>query len=141
MRREDFKKLPNFTYQEMLDHYRSKGYSTWGAKQEIAKVKFSFMKKLQKFRTLIGRPVFFNSLTDGKHVKGSVHYLAIAGDIWIGGKGKLNFNKLFQYAIDAGFQGIGYYPFWNRPGFHLDDRKNGFKCWLRNKAGQYVGLI
>jgi len=141
MTRNEFKKLPNFSYQEMHDHFISKGFSSFGAKQQIARVKFTFMKKLQKFRTLIGRPVFFNCLTEGKHAANSSHYKAEAADIRIGGKGKINWNKIFQHAVTAGFQGIGWYKYWNTPGFHVDDRKGGFKCWIRDKTGKYLGLI
>ncbi len=141
MTREEFRKLPNFGYQEMLNHFKSKGFSTWGAKQQVARVKFSFMKKLQRFRTLINRPVFYNCLTEGKHAKNSSHPKGEAGDIRIGGKGKINWNKMFQAAVEAGMKGIGFYPFWNTPGLHVDDRKGSFKCWKRLKNGKYVGLI
>ena len=144
MTREDFKKLRNFGYQEMLDHFKSKGFSTWGAKLQVARMKFSFMKKLQRFRSLIGRPVFYNCLTEGKHAKNSSHYRAEAADIRIGGKGKINWNNMLQCAVEAGMKGIGYYPNWNTPGLHLDDRKGVFKCWKRIKVGGkkvYRGLI
>ena len=145
MRREDFKKLSNFTYQEMQDHYTGKGFSVWGARQQIARVKFSAMKKLQKFRTLVKRPVLYNCITEGKHVKNSSHPRGIAFDIRIGGKGAINFNNILQCAIEAGFKGIGYYPNWlpNR-GFHLDDRLGVFKIWKRilvNKKKVYRGII
>jgi len=139
MIREDFRTLKNFSYQELLNHYQSKGFSRFGSGIEIQKIKKSAMKKLQKLRTAIDRPIFFNSITEGKHSKNSAHYQGIAFDVRIGGK--VNFNKVFQFAVDAGFQGIGHYPHWNKPGFHFDERKSGFKCWLRNKDGKYVGII
>jgi len=141
MKREQFKMLPNFSYQELINHYKSKGFDQFRAGIEISKIKYSALKKVQKLRTLIGRPIFFNSITEGKHVKNSAHYSGIAFDIRIGGKGAINWNKMFQYAVDAGFKGIGYYPFWNIPGFHVDDRPCGFKCWKRLKNGKYVGFL
>jgi len=150
MRREDFKRLngnkkSNFTYQEMHDFFVSKGFTTWGAHLQILRVSYAAMKKLQKFRTLIKRPVYFNSITEGGHVKGSIHFLGKAFDIRIGGKGAINWNNMIQCAIEAGFKGIGYYPNWkpNR-GLHLDDRSGLFKIWKRIKVkGKkvYRGLI
>lgn len=103
------------------------------------------MKKLQKFRTLIKRPVYFNCITEGRHASNSSHYKAEAFDIRIGGKGSINWNNILQCAIEAGFKGVGYYPNWkpNR-GFHLDDRKGLFKVWKRIKVkGKkvYRGII
>jgi len=145
MRKSQFRKLKNFTYQEMYDFFIGKGYTTWGARHQIARVSFAAMKKLQKFRTLIKRPVYFNSITDGEHKKGSIHFLGKAFDIRIGGKGRINWNKMLQFAIDAGFRGIGYYPNWApNKGLHLDDRLGLLKLWKRIKvAGKkvYRGLI
>jgi len=145
MNREQFKKLPNFTYQEMYDHFISKGFRNFEAKRQIARVKYSFMKKLQAFRTRINRPVYFNCLTEGVHVAGSTHGLGIAGDIRIGGRGPINWNNMLQIAIDVGFKGIGYYPNWKpNKGLHLDDRPGPFKMWKRiivNKKKVYRGLI
>lgn len=145
MRRVDFEKLPNFSYREMFDHFIGKGFYTFQARREIEKVKFSFMKKLQAFRILIGRPVRFNCLTEGKHVRGSVHGLGLAGDVRIGGRGAINWNKMFQFAVSAGFKGIGWYPNWKpNKGLHLDDRPGLFKMWKRirvNGKKVYRGLI
>jgi len=141
MIRSDFSKLKNFTYGEMFNFFMDKGFSIDQTYAHIAKVKFSFMRKVQKFRTLIGRPVRFNSLTDGTHAKKSMHYLGRAVDLRIGGKAAINWNKMVQHALTAGLTGIGYYPFWNTPGLHVDDRDGGVKLWKRLKNGKYVGFI
>lgn len=141
MIKSDFDKLPNFSYQEMYLHYRNKGFSLLASSDHVSKVKLSFMIKLQKFRTLINRPIHFNCLTEGRHVKNSAHYSGIAADIRISGRGAINWNKMLQFAIDARFNGIGWYPCWNTPGLHLDDRKGDFKCWYRDSEGKYKGLI
>jgi len=141
MIREDFRRLRNFSYQEVLDHYISKGFTVSMAKIEIGKIKLSAMLKLQKFRTRINRPVYFNCITEGKHAPGSAHYRFIAFDIRIGGKGKINWNNMIEAAIDVGFKGIGYYPFWNTPGMHVDDRTTSFQIWKRISTGKYVGVV
>lgn len=33
--------------------------------------------------------------------------------------------------------GLGVYPFWNNPGFHLDGRGRRVR-WIRNKDGEYI---
>jgi len=32
--------------------------------------------------------------------------------------------QFYDLAVECGFTGIGFYPFWNEPGFHLDVRCN-----------------
>lgn len=141
MRKEDFNALPNFTYNEVYNHYISKGFSPAAADKEIRLTKKGLFVKLQRFRTAIGRPIYFNCLNEGKHSKSSQHYEKNAADIRIGGKGAIRWNTMCEIAIDCGFKGIGYYPFWNKPGLHLDDRKTGFQMWVRDKAGKYIGFI
>jgi len=141
MTEQQFLLLPNISYLEIFNFYRKKGFDAPTAYKEIKKIKFSFMKKIQKFRTLIGRPIRFNSITEGKHAKNSSHPKGIAGDIRIGGKGAINWNKMVQHALTCGFVGIGYYPFWNTPGLHLDTRAGGIKLWKRLRNGKYVGFI
>ena len=35
---QDFKKLPNFSYQELINHYKTKGFSNSDAEKEIEKI-------------------------------------------------------------------------------------------------------
>jgi len=44
----------------------------------------------------------------------------------------------FTFAVDSHiFTRVGFYPFWNSPGLHLD-LKNETLYWYRNKSGLYV---
>ena len=144
MKKQDFDKLANFTYSEVYFFYKSKGLNPL---KEIPKIKKSLFVKLQKFRDLlkaegINRPILFNSITDGRHAKNSEHGRGNAVDVRLGGRGRINWNKVYQCAVESGFKGIGYYPTWkpNR-GFHLDNRKGSFKTWTRTSGGKYTGII
>jgi len=139
MKRSDFKQLPNFTYYEILLHYFNKGFSRQQAEREIARIPLNWFKKLQKVRTQINKKIRLNCLTEGSHKPRSWHFKAKAGDWHV--VGPHNKNKVLQACIDAGFKGIGFYPFWNKPGFHTDTRPGGIKLWKREKNGKYKGLI
>ena len=147
MIRADFRYLENFSYNELRWFYLSKGWKWEDTDQEIRKIKKNLFVKLQKFRDNlraagIDRPIYFNSITDGRHSKNSLHYSGKAADVRIGGRGGINWNKVLQCAVTAGFTGIGYYPHWkpNR-GMHLDIRAGGVKLWTRNAQGRYKGII
>lgn len=149
MTEEEFKTLNKhtpghrnyFSFREVEEHYFSKGYHGLRARLEIGKIKVASMIKLQKFRAMIGRAVFFNCITDGIHSKDSQHPKACAYDIRIGGEDEINWNTMIEIALECGFKGIGFYPFWNTPGLHLDDRKDAYQLWTRDVKGEYVGLI
>jgi len=141
MQKSQFDKLDNFTYQEVVAFYKKKGFSEDGAYLEIRKISFNAMKKVQAFRTRINRSVHFNSITEGKHSKNSQHPLGKAFDLRIGGRGNIKWNDMVEAAIEVGFKGIGFYPWWNTPGLHLDDRDGSFQMWIRDESGKYVGFI
>lgn len=139
MKRIDFKNLRNFTLQEIRQHYYSKGFK-W-ANPEIHKIKKQLFIKLQKVRTQIGRPIKINRITEGKS-KYPTHENGLGIDWRVGGKGRVNYNKVLQACIDAGFKGIGFYPYWApSQGFHTDIIPGGVRVWLRDAAGVYRGLI
>ena len=139
MKEQDFNDLPNFTFNEIIRHYQSKGFEYADCVKEIAKLKKRLFIRLQKVRTQIGKPIKINCLTEGKHVKNSLHYMGMAIDWHVAGK--VNMNKVLQACLDAGFSGIGVYPFWNKPGFHSDIRAGGIKLWKRDENGEYKGLV
>ena len=77
---EDFKPLRNFSYDEVIKHYKSKGYSNDDAEKEIEKIEYRLFLKLQDVRTAINSVIRINCITDGKHTAGSFHYKAQAID-------------------------------------------------------------
>lgn len=84
--------------------------------------------------------------TQGKHCEGSYHYKGLAVDFHFKTpSGSFTFREqakyLMQYLADMQLDsstGLGIYPQWNNPGFHLDVR--GTKArWLK-QDGKYVGI-
>ena len=142
MTKADFKKLKYFSYDEFMRYFKRKGYTSKAAKERIKKISFTLIKKLNKVRSLIGMPITPTSINDGKHSEGSFHYKNMAIDWQVKRKKgiKINYNMIFQACLTAGFKGIGWYPYWNTPGFHTDTRKS-FAVWTKNKKGDYKGVI
>ncbi len=139
MKSIDFYDLPNFSFNEVCQHYYNKGFKH--ASPEIKKIKKQLFIKLQKVRTQIGRPIKINRITEGRS-KYPTHRNGLAIDWRVGGKGRVNYNKVLQACLDAGFKGIGFYPHWRpSPGFHCDIIPGGARVWKRLKNGKYVGLI
>lgn len=95
---------------------------------------------LDTLREFAGRPIIVNSSyregDDGTHGRGEAADIVITGH-----------NVLDQFLLAERtrlFAGIGVYPYWNRPGLHLDVRRlkphqHGAR-WGRNAAGDYVPL-
>ena len=140
MNRGDFTKLANFSYKEVSDHYKLKSFNVADTEFEINKLSKRLFDMLQLLRDKINAPIIINSLTDGSHVAGSYHYKGQAIDMHCGDQ-RIHPNKIFQEALTLGFKGIGWYPEWRWPGFHLDigDRKST-KVW-RKVAGVYRPII
>ena len=88
------------------------------------------MPLMDDLRHLAGVPIHIHvAWNDGGHSKKSYHYKGMAVDFHFGkGKGILNPRKLTpleQFGAIRSipeFCGIGYYPWWNAPGWHVDIR-------------------
>lgn len=95
---------------------------------------------LDALREAAGRSIKINS--DYRDGDPGQHGLGKAADIVIDG---LSVVDQFLLAEKTRlFAGIGIYPFWNRPGIHVDIRalrphELGAR-WARNKKGVYVSL-
>ncbi len=95
---------------------------------------------LDELRKFAGRPIVINSAyrsgDPGTHGQGVAVDIAILGLPLLGQFLLAERTRLFS--------GIGLYPYWNRPGLHLDTRQlkrgqHGAR-WGRNAAGVYVAL-
>jgi len=140
MTEEQFTKLRNFSYDELIHHYMKKGCNKAMAGVEIAKIDVELFNKLQKVRTVINCSINLNSITDGGHVAGSYHYMGLAVD-WYPGDPKIHPNKILQACLTVGFKGIGWYPGWRWPGFHTDiGNRAENKIWKRID-GDYKPVI
>jgi len=107
----------------------------WGNPKEM---NFSLLKKLDSLRELIGTPIYINKAwadrKKGEHAPRSLHYEGKAVDCCAP---RLSLLKFFLLALRFDFGGVGIYPFWRRPGLHLDVRE-GQAFWWRNESGYYL---
>ena len=97
-----------------------------------------FLISLYRFRIAMNNPMITHEgyATSG-HSPMSMHYEGRATDFHF----KYNpvpIRRILVTAIKCGLHGIGVYPHWNNPGFHLDNRSpGGFNMWYRDKSGIY----
>lgn len=91
---------------------------------------------LQEIRTEIKKP-FFIHCTYQKcgHAKNSFHYHGQAVDLHIGENPKEILLETWKKLDSFWLGGIGVYPHWNNPGFHLDVGTK--RRWWQNRLGNY----
>ena len=96
----------------------NKKKSPWG---DPYKMDFSLIRQLDLLREYIGVPIHIHCGTQGKHSEKSYHYTdpCKATDCFCEDLSLLDF---YLFAERFVFGGIGVYPYWNRPGLHLDMR-------------------
>ena len=115
----------------------------WG---EPKKMSGLLLMVLYDIRFHSGWPIIIHCGTQGKHCKNSYHSKGMAVDFHfeppndsVPFRNQAEF--LMKYLVDMQFDfftGLGIYPNWNSPGFHLDVR--GVKArWLKQN-GEYVGI-
>ena len=97
-----------------------------------------FLLSLWKFRIAMDNPMIIHEAyaTSG-HSDKSKHYEGRAVDFHF----KYNpvpIRKVLVVAIKTGLHGLGFYPYWENKGFHIDNRPpNAFNMWYRDKSGIY----
>lgn len=110
-----------------------------------------FLIKLEAFRDLVGTPVVIHKnggFAVSGHSKHSLHYMGLAADLHIGqgergANGAVRPRDVIEQALLAykwTFLSIGIYPWWNKPGLHLDDRTaigRDKTVWFRDRQGEY----
>ena len=101
-----------------------------------------FLLSFYRFRVAMDNPIIIHEAyaTEG-HAIESYHYLGRACDFHF----KYNpvpIRRVLMAAIKSGLHGIGFYPYWNNVGFHLDNRPpNSFNMWVRNEKGIYTYIF
>jgi uncharacterized protein YcbK (DUF882 family) len=76
------------------------------------------------------------------HAPKSFHKLGMAVDFVVLPPApdiEVDFYDLYLTILSMWHGGVGVYPFWNRPGFHLDIGPD--RTWVRDKDGEYYSDI
>ena len=107
----------------------------WGNPE---KMDFRLIWILDKLREEIGAPfiVHCGYETNG-HESNSFHYSGQAVDFHVNGIGL--YTAWFELIKIWKLGGLGIYPHWNNPGFHLD--LGSHRQWYRDKDGNYSNLV
>jgi uncharacterized protein YcbK (DUF882 family) len=122
---------------DVLQHFGK--HEKWG---DPDKMNPALLVLLDKLREIIGKPIIIHCGydTDG-HAPSSQHYVGNAVDFHIVGLPIEQAHEAMQGALHMlgllDRVGLGIYPFWNSPGFHLDVRGEAAR-WGRLKNGTYV---
>lgn len=124
MKKEQFKELENFSY--FNDFHPTRG--------NLRKMKFDTLQKLQTLRDLLpqkNNSVNFLKLKNtnsGADIL-ETHYSGDAVDVICPMRNSLSINTFIEFALIAGFRGVGVYiDHEGSPSFHLDIREE-FKLW------------
>ncbi len=104
------------------------------------------MPLMDDLRHLAGVPIHVHvAWNDGGHSKNSYHYKGMAVDFHFGkGNDGIRRTPLEQLACIRSiseFCGIGFYPWWNAPGWHVDIRPPATPgkplYWISSREGKY----
>ena len=94
------------------------------------------MGTMDRLRALAGVPIHIHvAWSDAGHSPNSMHYKGKACDFHFDG-----LSPLEQFACIScfpGFNGVGYYPWWNHPGWHVDLRVPRL-YWTSPAQGKYI---
>ena len=93
---------------------------------------------IDRIRDLAGCKIFINvAWDDSGHSKRSYHYKGEAIDFHFE-PNKLTLPEQFSCICAVrDFRGIGFYPWWNSPGWHIDTRASSL-FWLSPEKGKYI---
>lgn len=121
---------------EKVKHFKREEF-----KKDPDKVIPSLVFLMDEIREASGFPIIIHvAWDDSGHTPKSLHYKGMAVDFhW---KADLNkFSYLEQFCLLSQFRkigAIGFYPFWNNPGWHIDIRSNLVRTvWYRDENGVY----
>ncbi len=103
-------------------------------------LEFDLMHKLDEMRNSVGSPFVIHESTGGVHTA-EWHGLGIAVDGHFVG---LSAVEQYLYAEQFNWPGLGFYPYWNDPGIHVDMRRVGLHekgaRWWGDTMGNYHSI-
>jgi len=99
------------------------------------KMDFRLLWALDRLRDRIGKPFIVHCGYDTEgHLPNSLHKMGQAVDFHV--KGIKVFDMAEILNVVWWFGGLGVYPHWNKPGFHIDI--GPYRRWHKNKYGAYM---
>jgi len=115
-----------------LEHFNRR--EKWG---DFQKVDVRLLFNLDRTRHKLNRKISVHcayEITD--HATKSLHKKGMAVDFHVYAMKRFEFYELYEFFKANWSGGIGVYPYWNSPGFHLDVGAPG-RTWIRDKYGRY----
>lgn len=108
--------------------------SEW--RKDPSRVSPLLKEALDNVRHAAGVPIVINvAFSTSGHAPSSYHKRGEAVDFSFRG---LDFSKQLHAILSQNvLRGIGYYPWWNNPGWHVDLRQGKHLFWLSPVAGKY----
>jgi len=111
-------------------------------KKNPDKVSAKLIYTLDLIRETSGWPIIVHvAWDDSGHSPHSLHYHGMAVDFHFQTDLK-KFPFIDQFNVISlfrGIGGIGFYPYWNHPGWHIDLRDGEQRLiWYRDKKGKYI---
>ena len=107
----------------------------WALKLELIKELTMLHSRLP-----IDTDIILHYGVEGEHSKNSFHYTGMAVDLHFERyKQLIKTTELFEFLVKEWIGGIGVYPHWNAPGFHLDIGPVG-RMWYQNEKGKYLAI-
>ena len=102
---------------------------------------YHFMRDVLELRNELRAPMVVHvGFSRSGHAADSYHYKGLALDFHVPNAAPRHILSV----IDAlgHFGGVGFYPWWNNPGFHIDHRPfDKYQRWLSPKEGLYNYLF
>ena len=119
-----------------IKHFRREEF-----KKDPDKISPQLVKLMDGIREVSGFPIVIHvAWDDSGHAPNSYHYKGLAVDFhWVASLDR--FPYLEQFLLLSQFReigGIGFYPHWNHPGWHIDLRPSTYRMlWFRDAKGKY----
>ena len=109
----------------------------WGQPRCIDGKLIILFSELQK---ILDEPVYIHKAYEEEgHVENSFHYSGQAIDFHVGTQPVHSLLKVWKILNEWWNGGLGVYPCWNEPGFHIDMGPK--KRWQKNKEGVYTCML
>ena len=120
----------------MIYHYKyTYDVGCWGLHVILIDELNKLHKKLEKDIDIV-----LHYGVEGNHNPNGYHPKGMAFDLHFEKLGEvIRMQEMYAFLLEHWQGGIGIYPHWHQPGFHLDVGPAG-RVWYKNAGGEYVGI-